>query len=133
MGGEEAVIAAGLGFRHGVTPEELVAIVTRAMAEAALAPGDLAHLATAEERAAEPAFTAAARVLNASPIAVTLEAMRRVAPAVRTISPRVMAAYGVGSVAEAAALGCFEGAAHLMLPRIASARATCAIARGILA
>jgi cobalt-precorrin 5A hydrolase len=133
MGGEKTVIVAGLGFRHGVTPEELVAIVTRAMQEAALAPGELTRLATAEGRATEPAFTEAARMLNAAPAAITSEAMQRAAPAVRTISPRVMAAYGVGSIAEAAALGCFEGPAQLVLPRIASARATCAIARGILA
>jgi cobalt-precorrin 5A hydrolase len=133
MGGEEAVIVAGLGFRHGVTPEELVGIVMRAMEEAALAPGELTHLATAKARVAEPAFNVAARVLDAVPAAITSEAMRRVAPAVRTISPRVMAAYGVGSIAEAAALGCFEGPAQLVLPRITSARATCAIARRIQA
>jgi cobalt-precorrin 5A hydrolase len=41
-----------------------------------------------------------------------------------------MAAYGVGSVAEAAALACAGPDARLLVPRIASARATCAIARG---
>jgi cobalt-precorrin 5A hydrolase len=49
-------------------------------------------------------------------------------PAVRTRSERSLAAHGVGSVAEAAALGAAGLGSALLLERIASSGATCALA-----
>jgi cobalt-precorrin 5A hydrolase len=130
MGGDEAMIAAGVGFRRETGCDEIVDLVLRAMGEASLAPQRLARLATAAARAGEPCFLDAAKRLNVEPCGIERKAMQRVAPALHTVSPRVQALYGVGSVAEAAALAAAGEGAELLLPRIASAGATCALARG---
>jgi cobalt-precorrin 5A hydrolase len=129
MGGDEAMIVAGVGFRRGVGADEIVALVGQAMAQAALTPDRLAHLATTEARFGEPGFQEAARRLDVEPSAMSPKAMQA-APGLRTSSERVQALHGVGSVAEAAALACAGPGAELILPRIASPRATCALARG---
>jgi len=131
MGGHEAMIVAGLGFRRGVAADELVALVRRACDEAALAPDRLGRLATLEALADEPGFRAAARRLALMPAAVDAAAPRDVWPAIRTVSARALAAHGVGSVAEAAALGAAGAGADLVLARITSGRATCALAKGV--
>ncbi len=124
------MIVAGVGFRRGVLSQEIVELVQRALAEAALPPGALVFLATAEVRSTEPGFDEAARRLGAEASAVSADALMAAGPRVRTASGRVKALHGVGSVAEAAALACAGEEAELLLPRIASARATCALARG---
>jgi cobalt-precorrin 5A hydrolase len=50
-------------------------------------------------------------------------------PRVRTQSARSLAAHGVGSVAEAAALAAAGPGATLVLERVASTFVTCALAR----
>ena len=124
------MIVAGVGFRRGVGADELVALVHRACAAAALTPDRLGRLATVATLADEPGFREAARLLALTPAGVDAAALRDVAPAVRTRSARSLAAHGVGSVAEAAALGAAGAGANLVLPRITSPRATCALARG---
>ena len=123
------MIVAGVGFRRGVAADELVALVRRACEDAALAPERLTRLATAEALAGEPGFQEAARRLAVEPAVVGAAALQQAAPAVRTVSVRSLAAHDVGSVAEAAALGCAGMGATLLLTRITSPRATCALAR----
>lgn len=123
------MIAAGVGFRRGVAADELVALVRRACDAAALAPERLTRLATVEALADEPGFREAARRLAVEPAAIGAAALHGAAPAVRTVSARSLAAHGVGSVAEAAALGAAGAGANLILARITSLRATCALAR----
>jgi cobalt-precorrin 5A hydrolase len=130
MGGHKTMIVAGVGFRRGVGADELVALVQRACDQAALPPERLARLATAEVLADEPGFQEAARRLAIDPAAVSEAALRGAAPTVRTNSARSLAAHGVGSVAEAAALGGAGVGADLVLARITSPRATCALAKG---
>lgn len=129
MGGAKTVIVAGVGFRHGVVADEIVALVARALGEVALSLDRLSALATVEARSAEPGFREAARRLAVPARSMTADALAAT-PAGRTASNRVQALYGVGSVAEAAALACAGQGAELLAPRITSARATCAIARG---
>jgi cobalt-precorrin 5A hydrolase len=129
MGGDETMIVAGVGFRRGVGADEIVDLVGQAMARASLTLDRLACLATVETRFGEPGFQEAARRLDVEPSAMSRRAMQA-APGVRTVSERVEALHGVGSVAEAAALACAGSGAELIVPRIASAQATCAIARG---
>jgi cobalt-precorrin 5A hydrolase len=123
------MIVAGVGFRRGVEAGEIVALVGQALARAALAPEALDRLATIEALAALPAFTQAAERLAVAAIPVEEEALVAAAPAIRTVSARSLAAHGVGSVAEAAALGGAGPGACLILERIASPSATCALAR----
>ena len=123
------MIVAGVGFRRGVETGEIVALVEQALERAALAPQALDRLATIEALAALPAFTQAARRLAVRTIPVEEEALVAAASEVRTFSARSLAAHGVGSVAEAAALGAAGPGAVLILARIASPSATCALAR----
>ncbi|MBD0272715.1 MAG: cobalamin biosynthesis protein [Acetobacteraceae bacterium] len=130
MGGDEAMIVAGVGFRRSVEADELVALVRRACDQAALAPERLVRLATVEALADEPGFQEAARRLAVEPAAVEGATLRDAAHKTRTHSARSLAAHGVGSVAEAAALGGAGVGADLVLARITSPRATCALAKG---
>jgi len=57
------MIVAGVGFRRGVGADELVALVHRACAAAALTPDRLGRLATVATLADEPGFREAARLL----------------------------------------------------------------------
>jgi cobalt-precorrin 5A hydrolase len=130
MGRGEAMIVAGLGFRHGVTPDEIVAVVARALEEASLASGELHALATVTTRADEPGFREAAQRMRLRLLTADPQDMQAAASAIATHSPRVMALHGVGSVAEAAALSCAGENARLLLNRVVSGRVTCALARG---
>ena len=121
-------VVAGVGFRAATRPEEIVALVHRALMEAGLGAGDLAALATAADRAGAPALHAAAASLGLPPIALDPAALRAVDARVVTRSSRITASRGIGSVAEAAALAGAGPQARLLLPRIASPGATCALA-----
>jgi cobalt-precorrin 5A hydrolase len=129
MDGDEAMIVAGVGFRRGVGADEIVALVETALGQAALAPETLDRLATVEALASLPAFGEAARRLAVAAVEVGEAALAAAAPGVRMVSARALAAHGVGSVAEAAALGGAGPGATLVLERIASPAATCALAR----
>lgn len=122
------MIVAGIGMRAGASGQEIVDLVRRAMADAAVARLD--GLATLEARAREPGFTDAAARLGLPGIPVSPLSLRAKAASVRTHSARVEALHGVGSVAEASALAAAGGNARLLLPRIASAAVTCALAEG---
>ncbi len=123
------MIVAGVGFRRSVEADEIVALVKQALERAALAADALGKLATIEALAALPAFREAARRLDVAALSVVEPDLSAAAPRVRTQSARSLAAHGVGSVAEAAALGAAGPAAQLILERIASGSATCALAR----
>lgn len=87
-------------------------------------------LATLAEKAGEPGLREAAQRMALPLLACPYEEMRAVADRVATISRHAEAAIGLPSVAEAAALVAAGPSSRLCLPRVASARATCAIAQG---
>ena len=122
------MIVAGVGFRRSAAAEDIVALVERALAEAGLKPARLSRLATLAALASEAAFRDAARRLAVPPVGVEGAAARDAAPRVQTVSARALAAHGVGSAAEAAALAAAGPEARLVLGRIASRSATCALA-----
>jgi cobalt-precorrin 5A hydrolase len=129
MSGRDAPdIVAGLGFRHATPAAEIVALVERALSEVAAPPARLAGLATAADRAGEPAIRAVAERFGRPLTGVSEDAMVAVDARVVTRSARIAASRRVGSVAEAAALAAAGEGATLLLPRIASAGATCALA-----
>ena len=123
------MLVAGVGFRRGDEDGEIVALVEEALAWAELVPACGERLATVASLAELPAFAEAARYLAVTAIAVDPETLAAATPSIRTRSPRSLAAHGVGSVAEAAALGAAGPGAELILERIASPAATCALAR----
>lgn len=122
------MIVAGIGLRRSAGADEIVALVERALECAALPPGALDRLATVASIAPLPAVTEAARRLGVAATAVDETMLAEAASGVRTVSQRALVAHGVGSVAEAAALGGAGPGAALILERIASAAVTCAIA-----
>jgi len=130
MGGDETVIAAGIGFRSSAGAAEIAELVREAERRAGLEPGDLAILATIDERAAEEVFGEAAAILALPTASVRQEDARAMSARVVSRSERVQARYGVGSAAEAAALWASGTESRVILPRIASARVTCALAEG---
>jgi cobalt-precorrin 5A hydrolase len=128
MGGDKAMIVAGIGFRRGASADEIVSLVEQAVAHAALSDA-LKQLATIQALAALPAFAEASHRLAVTGIAIDDAAMRAAASSVSTHSARSLAAHGVGSVAEAAALAAGGAEATLILTRISSASVTCALAQ----
>lgn len=120
------MIVAGLGFSSAADAAEIAGLVAEAGARAGVA-ADL--VATVDDRAGLPAFAAAAGALGLPTRIVAPEALRAAGAGVVTCSARARGTHDVGSVAEAAALAAAGAGAVLVLPRIASARVTCALAR----
>lgn len=120
-------VVAGLGCRHGVAAEAVVALLDEAMARAGLRP---ALLAIPDFKRCEPGLAEAARRLGLELRRVSHEALRAEQPRCVTRSGRVEAAVGVRSVAEACALAVAGPRGRLILPRIARAGVTCAFAAG---
>lgn len=124
----EERLVAGVGFRRGTQAVEIAGLIREALAAHGARPADLAALATAADRAGEACLRAAAATFGLSPTALDPAALAACDDRCVTRSPRVERLRGVGSLAEAAALAAAGPRAHLALPRIASAGATCALA-----
>lgn len=120
------MIAVGAGCSAGCPPEELLALVTGALADAGVRPGDVAALASIDLKAEERALLAAAE-LHDWPLAWFTAAQLRDVP-VATPSSVVASHVGTPSVAEAAAL-LAAAPARLVVTKRRSAHATCAVAR----
>lgn len=120
--------AFGLGARRGVAAQDIVDLVRRV---ARTHEVDLreAKLCALESKAEEAGLHEAARELGLELVFLPLAALRaRKAPAA-THSPRVQALFGVGSVAEAAALVGAGPISRLVAPRVTTPVAACALAR----
>ncbi|WP_082167410.1 cobalamin biosynthesis protein [Methylobacterium aquaticum] len=121
-------LVAGIGFRHATSAAEILGLVAEGLRQTDLASAHLAALATAADRARDPAIRDAAHTLGVPLVAVGVDALREAGRRVVTRSVRIEALRGVGSLAEAAALAAAGPEGRLVLPRIASAGATCALA-----
>ena len=122
---DQAMIVAGFGCRSAIT---------RAEAEAALqaaAEGQaVAVLATSRQRAGEAGLQDLAAALGLPLLAVDDAALKAAAPRCLTHSPRSLAATGLPSLAEAAALAAAGPGSVLLGPRVAIGPVTCALGRG---
>jgi cobalt-precorrin 5A hydrolase len=112
------VITAGLGCRKGCTAAELVALIRAA--------GQPDRLAAPQFKQREPGLLQAAAALNLPLHFIPDAAMEAAQPHCLTRSAAAARATGHASIAEAAALAL---GGTLLGPRIASANATCALAR----
>ena len=112
------MIVAGIGCRRGCTAEEIVALVRAA------GPADA--LAAPAFKRDEPGLHQAALQLGVPLRFVAEDALAAVQTLCVTRSAAAERATGHASIAEAAALA---GGGVLVRPRIASANATCALAR----
>jgi cobalt-precorrin 5A hydrolase len=124
------MIVAGVGCRSGASAEEIEQAVRMALDMFKLPAERLNALATESAKATEPALVDAARRLAVTLSACTVGELDRVAGQVLTPSKLVLEAKGVPSIAEASALVIAGRNARLLGARMATARATCAIAIG---
>jgi cobalt-precorrin 5A hydrolase len=115
------MIAAGVGFRRNCSSEDLLSLVREVMQRAGTA--SIACLATAHFKHGAACLDEAAAALGV-PIALVGE------PDLAAAAPRCVtqAITGNASIAEAACLAAAGPASRLLQPRLATARATCALA-----
>jgi len=119
--------AAGIGARRGVEAQKIVELV-RAVAAQHGAPLSRVTLCTLDSKAEEPGLHEAAKALGVELVFLSLESLKARKGAAPTHSPRVQAMFGVGSVAEAAALVGAGPGSKLLAPRAATPYAACALA-----
>ncbi len=127
MVGDQALIVAGIGCRRHCRPEEIVALVREAEALAGMAA---TKLAAPEFKRSEPGLLAAAARLGTPLAWVDGDSMAAAQSRCLTRSAVAASRVGHASVAEAAALAAVGPRGRLLLPRIAAATATCALASG---
>ncbi len=92
-------------------------------------PFDIAGLFTLVDKRSEPGLAKAAKRLDLTLTFLSRETLRAQAEHVKTAAPHAESAFGVPSVAEAAALAGAGPGAVLIVGRIAEGGATCAVAR----
>ncbi|MFJ8633190.1 precorrin-3B C(17)-methyltransferase [Streptomyces sp. NPDC093568] len=121
-------LVVGVGASKGAPVDEVLGLIEGALADAGLAAGSVAELATVDAKADEPGIVEAAARLGV-PL-VTHAAAALAAVEVPNPSAAPLAAVGTPSVAEAAAL---VGGGELLVPKRKSAAnpamATCAVVR----
>lgn len=122
------MIVAGIGCRKECGADEIVALVRRAVAEARTANCRLTALAAPGFKRGEPGLSEAAETLALPLLFVEEKRLKAVEAACPTRSAAAKAATGHASVAEAAALAAAGPGGRLVLARINSAAATCALA-----
>lgn len=115
-------VVAGIGLRRQTAPDEILALLDLALAEASLTRGDLVALVTWEAKAGHPALCHVATLLDIPLRIVSKNLLVRPVP---NPSGRVADFVELPSVAEAAA----SVFGPLIVEKRHSANATCAIAR----
>ena len=122
-------LIAGLGLRPRTSETDILACLDQALAAAGLSGEAVDCLSTIAGRVNEAGLIDAAASRNAALVAIPDEALRGFEAACATRSTRIASLYGVGSVAEAAALAAAGPGGELVLPRITTDRVTCALVR----
>ena len=130
MAGEETVIVAGVGCRRGTSADEIEHVVRLALGMHQLPAERLQVIATESKKATEPAFPEVARRLSVQLVACAATDLGRVVGQILTPSKFALEAKGLPSIAEASAIVVAGRNARLLGARIATERATCAIATG---
>ncbi|MEC7764601.1 MAG: precorrin-3B C(17)-methyltransferase [Pseudomonadota bacterium] len=119
----------GVGCARNAPAEELRASVDAMLAEANIAPGAIAALATLDIKADEPAMNALARDLGVPLKLFTSEELEAMTPRLANPSDVVFAEVGCHGVSEAAALASAGADATLAVVKRKTANTTCALAK----
>lgn len=119
----------GVGCARNADPRELEALVFDTLAEADIATGSIAAVATIDLKADEPAVNALADRLGVPLRLFPAEALEAMTPRLANPSEIVFAEVGTHGVSEAAALAVADET-ELVVEKRKSANATCAVARG---
>lgn len=120
-------LAAGMGCVRGATAAVLAELLGQALAEAGLAPGSLACIATIDAKGDEPGLRQLAEHLGV-PLRLFPAAALAAVPGIPSPSAYVLRQMGTPGVAEPAAL-LASGGGELVVPKRKSPWATVAIAR----
>jgi cobalt-precorrin 5A hydrolase len=123
----QAAVAIGIGCKRSCSSEAIVALVERAIA-AASCTGTPATLFTHEAKTSEAGLASAAKALGLPLVFLDGQVLRQASLRATTNSPRVMAMFGLPSIAEAAALAGAGPSSVLLVARISDGGASCAIA-----
>jgi cobalt-precorrin 5A hydrolase len=118
-------LAIGLGCKSGVSADAVIALIEDACRRI---EGSPAALYTAEAKRMEPALGEAALRLGLPLIYLPPAVLKAQGGRAVTKSKRVLALFGVPSIAETAALAGAGPGAQLVLPRITASGVTCAVA-----
>jgi cobalt-precorrin 5A hydrolase len=120
----------GLGCRQGCPASELLTLLAQGLHGNGLQAGDLAGLASLDNKRGEPGLLALARHLSLPLVFFSAQQVLRFAPQLSQRSARAYAETGCHGVAEscALALATENGPARLVVTRLQSARATLALA-----
>lgn len=119
-------VAIGVGCRLACSADAVEALVRQALG--CVSHAEPIGLFTIDDKSGEPGLIEAASRLGLDLVSLPREALRDQAPFIQTPSARTETLFGVPAVAEAAALAGAGAGSRLIVPRIASRDATCAIA-----
>jgi cobalt-precorrin 5A hydrolase len=122
------MIVAGLGYRKGVTAEDIEAALIAALSCQLPAGETLDCMAAPARKAQERGFVEAALARGVRIVAISPLALEAVRARALSCSARSLAVMHVPSVAECAALAAGGDAARLIAPRLAVGPVTCALA-----
>jgi cobalt-precorrin 5A hydrolase len=122
------MIVAGLGCRKGSTMEELLSALDAACTAAGISRESLAALATGDIKREEPGMLQLAERLGLPLRIVSDDALVGAEPRTKTVSRHSLAKTLSPSLSEAAALAAAGDRAALIVPRVISQGATCALA-----
>ena len=124
------MMAVGIGAKSTVTPEDVVSAVRECCARYGIDAQELGGLASLDRAATRVAILAAANELGVRVMFYDKSDLQAQASRCVTHSERSFIATGVPSVAEAAALAAAGLNSALIVPRIAFATVTAALALG---
>lgn len=119
----------GVGCARNADPAELRALVQETLAEAGIAPGALAAIATLDLKADEPAMNELARAYGVPLRLFTAGELETQTDRLANPSEVVFAEVGTHGVSEAAALAAAGPEASLAVEKRKTANTTCALAR----
>lgn len=122
------MIAAGIGARKGVQANDVLAAVDAALKTYGVARVALSGLYSNMSKSAEAGLLDAAKQLGIECHAIAHQKLRKAAERTITHSGASIAATGLASLSEAAALAAAGPGARLLGPRIAVGPVTCALA-----
>jgi len=122
------VLALGVGCERHVEAAELETLVTKTLAEHNLSPLAVACVCSLELKSDEAAVHALAESLGVPVRFFDAPSLEAQAPHLQTPSPVVFHETGCHGVCEGAALAAAGEGSELVVPKVKSARATCALA-----
>ncbi|MEM9574329.1 MAG: precorrin-3B C(17)-methyltransferase, partial [Pseudomonadota bacterium] len=122
-------IVVGVGCERHCAPEELIELVSEQLKFAGLAPAAVACVASIDVKSDEAAVHAVAKHLGIPARFFDAARLEEETPRLENPSDTVFAEVGCHGVAEGAALAAVGITGSLIVPKVKSKRATCAIAR----